>query len=235
VRYDISCDPATGRWHLDASWKAPARPAPSLHDLIAAPVVAADVNAGHLAVAVLAPDGNVTGTPFTIALEMAGLPATARDGRVRAAVSALIATAREHGARAVVIEDLNFAEARSQGREKTGNRAAPEDAARPAQARPRKPPATPAAPRKPAAPRGTRQPPRGKTGTPHRTTAGTQAPEDRSRAPTETALSTAQCLGTVVLLDCPAERRAAAARLAYAASDVCPHLHAAAQRRSRRL
>ena len=33
VRYDISYDPVKDRWHLDASWKAPARPAPSLHDL----------------------------------------------------------------------------------------------------------------------------------------------------------------------------------------------------------
>jgi len=81
-----------------------------------------DVNYGHLAVAVLAPDGNVTGVPSTVPLELAGLPVTARDGRVRAAVSALIATAREHGARAVVIEDLDFAEARCEGREKTGNR-----------------------------------------------------------------------------------------------------------------
>ena len=63
----------------------------------AAPVVAVDVNAGHLAAAVLAPDGNVTGVPFTIPLELAGLPATTRDGRVRAAVSALIATARQPG------------------------------------------------------------------------------------------------------------------------------------------
>ena len=122
VRYDITFDPARDRWHLDASWKAPAGPAPSLRDLTEAPVVAVDVNAGHLAVAVLAPDGNVAGTPFTVPLELAGLPATARDGRVRAAVSALIATARQHRARAVVIEDLNFAEARCEGREKTGNR-----------------------------------------------------------------------------------------------------------------
>ena len=246
--------------------------------------MAADLNAGHLAVAVLAPDGNVAGTPFTVPLELAGLPAAARDGRIRAAVSALIATAREHGARAVVIEDLDFAEAREQGREKTGNRpyrgkrgkafrrliagiptarfrdrltqmtanaglsvvvvdpaytsrwaaqhwlaplrqhhpgltghhaaalvigrrgqghrarvrangnrAAPEDAARPARARTRNHPKAPAVPRKPAAPRGTRQPPRGKTGMPHGTTAGNQAPEDRSRAPAEPVLSTERC------------------------------------------
>jgi IS605 OrfB family transposase len=75
----------------------------------------------------------------------------------------------------------------------TGNHAAPEDAARPAQARTRKQPAAVTAKRKPATPRGTRQPHGGKTSTPHRTTTGNQAPEDRSRAPTEPILSTAQC------------------------------------------
>jgi hypothetical protein len=243
-----------------------------------------DVNAGYLAVAVLAKDGNVKGVPFTVPLALNGLPATTRDGRVRAAVSQLIAAARAAGARAVVIEDLDFAEARSQGRERTGNRpsrgrrgrgfrrlvagiptgrfrdrlvqmtanadlsvvvadpaytsrwgaehwlaplrehhpgltghhaaavvtgrrglghrarrratgnrTAPEDAARPTQARPRKLPAAKPAPRKPAAPRGTRPPPGAKTGTPHRTTAGNQAPEDRPRAPTEPEITTAQC------------------------------------------
>ena len=122
VRYDISYDPVKDRWHFDASWKAEARPVPALDELRASPVISVDVNHGHLAVAVLAPDGNVTGVPSTVPLELAGLPVTARDGRVRAAVSALIATAREHGARAVVIEDLDFAEARCEGREKTGNR-----------------------------------------------------------------------------------------------------------------
>ena len=71
---------------MDASWKTPARPAPPLGELRSSPVVAVDVNAGHLAAAVVAPDGNVAGEPFTIPLELAGLPAAARDGRVRAAV-----------------------------------------------------------------------------------------------------------------------------------------------------
>jgi IS605 OrfB family transposase len=122
IRYDITHDPASGRWYLDASWKTAPSPAPSLEELRRHPVVAVDVNAGHLAVAVVAADGNVTGTPVTVPLDLAGLPATVRDGRLRAAVSTLITTAREHGARAVVIEDLNFAEAREQGRERSGNR-----------------------------------------------------------------------------------------------------------------
>jgi hypothetical protein len=284
VRYDISCDPVRGRWYIDASWRTPPRAAPSLDELRACPVIAADINAGHLAVAVAAPDGNVLGTPFTIALELAGLPATARDGRIRAAVTQLIAAAKTAGARAVIIEDLDFTEARAEGRERTGNRpsrgkrgrgfrrliagiptarfrdrlvqmtanaglsvvvvdpayssrwgalhwlaslrehhlelsghhaaalvlgrrglghrarrratgnrTAPADAVRPAQARTRKPPSAWTAPRKPGAPRDTRQPPGTKTGRPHRTTTGNQAAEDRSQPSTQPIPAIARC------------------------------------------
>jgi hypothetical protein len=274
VRYDIIQDPARGRWYIDASWKTAPDPAPSLDDLRARPVVAVDVNHGHLDAAVIAADGNVLGTPATIGLDLAGLPAATRDGHLRAAISALIAAAKARGARAIIIEDLDFAEARAEGRERvgnrpsrgrrgrnfrravagiptgklrdrvvqmaanaglqvivvdaaytsrwgaehwlrplrehhpkatghhaaalvigrrglghrarrraTGNRAAPEDAARPAQARPRTTPAHRTAPRKPATPPGPRQPPGTKTGRPHRTTAGNQAAQDRSGPP----------------------------------------------------
>jgi len=122
VRYDISCDPVKGRWYLDASWRVAAQPVPPLEEMRQAPVVAVDVNVGHLAVAVVTPDGNVIGTPFTVPLDLPGLPATQRDGRVRAAISTLIATAKAGGARAVVIEDLDFAGARSEGRERSGSR-----------------------------------------------------------------------------------------------------------------
>ena len=205
-----------------------------------------------------------------------GLPAATRDGRLRAVISALIATAKEHDARSIVIEDLDFAEARAEGRERagsrpsrgrrgrgfrraisgiptrrfrdrltqmacnarlsvivvdpaytsrwgaehwlaplrehhpnttghhaaalvigrrglghrarrraTGNQPAPAEAARPAQTRPRTQPATKTAPRKPATPPGPRQPPGTKTGRPHRTSAGTQAAQDRSAPPAE--------------------------------------------------
>ena len=274
IRYDISHDPARDRWYLDASWKAAPVPAPSLDDLRQAPVLAVDVNQGHLAVAAVAPDGNILGAPATIGLDLAGRPATARDGRLRAAVTTLIATARQHGARAVVIEDLDFAAARAEGRERhgsrpsrgrrgrafrrlvsgiptgkfrdrlaqmaanaglpvivvdpaytsrwgaehwlaplqehhpkttghhaaalvtgrrglghrarrraAGNRTAPEEAARPAPARPRTSPAARPAQRKPAAPTDPRQPPGVKTGRPHRTTAGDQAAQDRPGPP----------------------------------------------------
>ena len=70
------------------------------------------------------PTGTSSAPPATIPLDLAGLPATTRDGRLRAAISGLIATARANGARAVVIEDLDFAEARAEGRERSGSRPA---------------------------------------------------------------------------------------------------------------
>jgi hypothetical protein len=124
VRYDISLDPTRGRWYLDASWKtAPAAPLP-LAAARQGSVVAVDVNAGHLAVAVLGPDGNPVGVPYTIGMPLAGLPSSTRDGRLRAAITGILVTAREHRASAVVIEDLDFYDARHQGRERTGSRPA---------------------------------------------------------------------------------------------------------------
>jgi len=122
VRYDIRCDPARGRWYLDASWTAAPAPAVSLDGLRQYPVVAVDVNHGHLAAAAIAPDGNLLGAPATLGLDLAGLPSATRDGHLRAAISSLIATARACGARALVIEDLDFAAARAEGRERHGSR-----------------------------------------------------------------------------------------------------------------
>jgi IS605 OrfB family transposase len=122
MRYDISCDPRRGRWYVDASWKAAPVPAAPLDHLRQHPVVAVDVNHGHLDAAVIAPDGNILGTAATIGLDLAGLPSATRDGHLRAAITSLIATAAEHGARAIVIEDLDFAAARAEGRERAGSR-----------------------------------------------------------------------------------------------------------------
>jgi hypothetical protein len=122
VRYDIRYDPASGRWYIDASWTAAPAPLAPLDELRQHPVLAVDLNHGHLAAWVITPDGNVAGTPVTIPIELAGLPSSTRDARLRAAISTLIRLARQHGCRAVVIEDLDFAEARAQGRERHGSR-----------------------------------------------------------------------------------------------------------------
>jgi IS605 OrfB family transposase len=124
IRYDISKDPKRDRWYINASWTTMPAPAQSLDDLRQHPVVAVDLNARHLAVAVVAADGNVLGTPGTLPLDLAGLPTSTRDGRLRAAISILIGTAQKHGARAIAIENLNFAKSRAEGRERAGRRPA---------------------------------------------------------------------------------------------------------------
>lgn len=122
VRYDISYEPQKSRWYLDASWKTPDRPAPDLDVLRQKPVLAVDVNAGHLACCVVDPSGNPVGRPWTVLLDIDGLPTSTRDGRLRAAVSALLTAAKDAGCAALTIEDLDFADAREQGREHGGRR-----------------------------------------------------------------------------------------------------------------
>jgi len=122
VRYDISFGPARGRWYLDASWKLPQPPPPGLGELRQHRVLAADLNAGHLAAQVLDSSGNPAGKPHTIELELAGLPATTRDARIRAAVSRMLRLATASGCAAIAIENLNFTDARQHGREHTGRR-----------------------------------------------------------------------------------------------------------------
>jgi len=121
VRYDISHDPAKDRWYLDASWKQDVlTAAPSIHELRCGPVLGVDLNADHLACAVLDGSGNPVGTPITITVATAGLAASRRDGRVRAAISALLELAHQRNCAAVVIEHLDFADARATGRETMG-------------------------------------------------------------------------------------------------------------------
>jgi hypothetical protein len=85
-------------------------------------VLAVDQNHGHLAAWAVTPDGNPAGPPATIPVVLAGLSASQRDGRLRGAISGLIGLARQRGCRAIVIEDLDFADAREQGRERHGRR-----------------------------------------------------------------------------------------------------------------
>ena len=53
VRYDVTFDPARGRWYLDASWKTGPEPAPGLDELRHGRVLGVDLNDGHLAGCVL--------------------------------------------------------------------------------------------------------------------------------------------------------------------------------------
>ncbi len=120
VRYDITFDPTRGRWYLDASWTTTPEPAPTLDDLRAGHVLGVDLNADHLAACVLDSSGNPVGEPVTIAVHTAGLRASRRDGRVRAAITALLNLAERHHCCAVVVENLDFTDARATGRETMG-------------------------------------------------------------------------------------------------------------------
>ena len=118
VRYDISYDPVKNRVYIDASWKRTHVPAaPSLDAAVRDGLLAVDTNDGHLAARVLDQHGNPVGPAYTLRLDLDGLPASRRDGRVRAAISRLIALAKDAGVKAIAIEDLNFADARATGRE----------------------------------------------------------------------------------------------------------------------
>jgi hypothetical protein len=85
-----------------------------LEELREHPVLAVDLNVGHLAAWAVTADGNARGGPVTVPLILAGLPRSQRDGRVRAAISTLIGVARQHGCHAIAVENLDFGDARDQ-------------------------------------------------------------------------------------------------------------------------
>ncbi|WP_282696865.1 hypothetical protein [Streptomyces sp. CC208A] len=121
VRYDIVHDPQRGRWYLAASWAAEtaALPTPAEFRASGARMLGVDLNADHLAACVLDPHGNPTGQPVTVPLDLTG-PTSRRDGRLRAAITRLIALAREHHCAGIAIENLGFDDARATGRETMG-------------------------------------------------------------------------------------------------------------------
>jgi hypothetical protein len=90
VRYDITFDPTRCRWYVDASWKTAPEPAPQLDELRRGRVLGVDLNDGHLAACALDASGNPIGAAVSIDLATAGLAASHRDGRVRAAITALL-------------------------------------------------------------------------------------------------------------------------------------------------
>jgi hypothetical protein len=120
VRYDISYDPDRDRWYLDASWKTTPEPARDIAQLRAGRVLGVDLNDGHLACCVLDASGNPIAESLSIDVVTAGLRASRRDGRVRAAITRLLDHAEHHNCSAIVMENLDFADARATGRETLG-------------------------------------------------------------------------------------------------------------------
>ena len=85
----------------------------------AGPVVGVDLNDGHLAVRRLDAHGNPVGTPARIDFDLSGTSAR-RDAQVRHGITGLIRYARRYGIDTIAAEDLDFADARSVGRETMG-------------------------------------------------------------------------------------------------------------------
>ena len=83
------------------------------------PVVGVDLNDGHLALRRLDAHGNPVGRPERIDVDLSG-SSSRRDAQVRHAITRLIHYARRHGIDTIAIEDLNFADARTVGRETMG-------------------------------------------------------------------------------------------------------------------
>ncbi|MER5183541.1 hypothetical protein ABT009_35225 [Streptomyces sp. NPDC002896] len=121
VRYDFAYEPSRGRWYLDASWGADRAVLPTPGEIrdFGERTIGIDLNADHLAAYVLDPHGNPIGQPHTIPLDLVG-PASQRDGRLRDAISQLITLARQHDCAGIVVENLNFDDARATGRERMG-------------------------------------------------------------------------------------------------------------------
>jgi IS605 OrfB family transposase len=120
VRYDIVFDPTRRRWYLDASWSVAPTASVEVSAIRTGRVLGVDLNDGYLATCALDKSGNPVGEPATIAVARQGLPASQRDGHLRAAITALLDRAEHSGCAAIVIENLDFDDARSAGRETMG-------------------------------------------------------------------------------------------------------------------
>jgi IS605 OrfB family transposase len=125
ISYTITRRPGRAGVYLTAAWAAkPETPitGPETSDSevrAAGPIAGVDLNDGHLAVRRLDPHGNPAGRPERIEFRLAG-SAARRDAQVRHAVTRLIRYTKRHHIDAIAVEDLDFADARTVGREIMG-------------------------------------------------------------------------------------------------------------------
>jgi hypothetical protein len=126
MSYAITRKPGRAGRYLTAAWAC----TPTTSDALWAqsprgdghadgPVVGVDLNDGHLAVRRLDEHGNPVGRPERIVLDLSGSSAR-RDAQVRHAITRLLHYTRRHGVDTVAVEDLDFADARTVGRETMG-------------------------------------------------------------------------------------------------------------------
>ena len=126
VSYAITRRAGRAGRYLAAAWASP----PPASDNMGAqnpndefradgPVVGVDLNDGHLAVRRLDEYGNPVGRPERIDVDLSGSSAR-RDAQVRHAITQLIHYTARHGFDTIAVEDLDFADARTIGRETMG-------------------------------------------------------------------------------------------------------------------
>ena len=122
VSYTITRKPGRAGRYLTASWAIPPQTcvgSPDTDVYAAEPVVAVDLNDGHLAVRRIDEHGNPRGAPARLDIDLSG-PSARRDAQIRHAITRLIRYTRRHGVSTIVVEDLDFADARTAGRETMG-------------------------------------------------------------------------------------------------------------------
>jgi IS605 OrfB family transposase len=125
VRLDVQPDTdrkGRRRTYLRVSWVRTSPEAVDLSTARTGGVVGVDLNADHLAATRLDTAGNPVGRPIRVPLDLAGATTATRDGRLRAAVTAILEHAKATGATAIAVEDLDFADSKS--RERFGRRKA---------------------------------------------------------------------------------------------------------------
>lgn len=127
ISYTLTRKPGRAGVYLSASWAIPALPYWAGRDdtdpggdvVASGPVVGVDLNDGHLAVRRLDAHGNPIGAPERIDIDLTG-STSRRDAQVRHAITVLLRYTRRHGITTIAVEDLNFADARTTGRETMG-------------------------------------------------------------------------------------------------------------------
>jgi len=127
VSYTITRKPGRSGRYLTASWAIPSVPYWIGRDGCGAgddvhadqPLVAVDLNDGHLALRRLDSHGNPVGAAQRIDIDATGT-SPRRDAQVRHAITQLINYCQRHGLTAIAVEDLDFADARATGRETMG-------------------------------------------------------------------------------------------------------------------
>jgi hypothetical protein len=126
MSYAIVRKPGRAGRYLTAAWACPpttfevnSSQGPNNDVRADGPVVAVDLNDGHLAVRRLDEHGNPVGRPERIDIDLSGSSAR-RDAQVRHAITCLLRYSGHHGIDTVAVEDLDFADARAVGRETMG-------------------------------------------------------------------------------------------------------------------